>query len=432
MVQKIQCNQPQDISQSCGRQGFTIYTYKQSSTDTLYCGRRDTKTYNYLQIDLATFNTKMAVLRLANELIILIASNVRKPSHVLHLALVNKRIHGIAIKHLYENVTFHQDDYLPPSPSSQDEATVNAPLVSAACINPWLQVPQIPPSDVHELLQTNIDIYSNILRLSDMIGSNTLPAGHPVTRLTIVIDVENVCSELLFSLLQQLSSLKDYTLVYVSKNTPTPKRIRIPFAPLAATLSHTSQTLQSLSMHFAPDRADFGGTIGSLHDFSELQDLSIQADFLIGSHDDRVLDISALSYILPPRLKRLQLHECNIYHIEHLRTLLDGFVLHDWKALSKTETKYIVLQWDVETTDQTHPSTGGFLQGSIPAPSIDEAFSPQRSVARLIQENGPRALDLEMALEWRSDYHPGQNSPLEETLATLLHECTQKLDEVVL
>lgn len=49
----------------------------------------------------------MAVLLdLSDELIILIASNISKPYHMLQLALANKRIHGIAIQHLYRNVTF--------------------------------------------------------------------------------------------------------------------------------------------------------------------------------------------------------------------------------------------------------------------------------------------------------------------------------------
>lgn len=40
----------------------------------------------------------MAVLLdLAEELIVLIASNITKPSHMLQLSQANKRIHGIAI-----------------------------------------------------------------------------------------------------------------------------------------------------------------------------------------------------------------------------------------------------------------------------------------------------------------------------------------------
>ena len=54
----------------------------------------------------------MAVLLdLSNEIIILIASNISKPMHVLQLALVNRRIHTIAIQQLYGNLTFQRDDY---------------------------------------------------------------------------------------------------------------------------------------------------------------------------------------------------------------------------------------------------------------------------------------------------------------------------------
>lgn len=351
-----------------------------------------------LHIDLATFNTRMAFfLRLSNELIILIASNIRKPSHLLQLALVNKRLHDIAIQHLYENVTFHQDDYPPPSSSSQDNEGVEER-------NPWSNPP---------ISRTPRDPYSNILRLSDMIGSNTLPACHSVTRLTIVIDMDDVCSALLFELLPKLSSLTHLTLAYVSEAQLPGVHTHFPLTPYAAALSHTSQTLQSLSFHIAPDRADFGaGPIGSLRPFTMLRSLSVQADVLIGSFRYPLQAFSEpdLTSVLPQGLKRLWLSECNNHHIRRLSTLFDGFVVHDWTLRKVTEKVVVFIQ--------THRANGLVGQEIVPG------------FTTLNPGSGPRGLDLEMVLEGRDDFHGQENSMKEETLSSLLRECTKKLDEV--
>ena len=335
---------------------------------------------------------QMAGLHLSNELITLIASNISKPSHMLHLALVNKRIYGIAIWHLYENIIFDQDDYSHFQSSLHDCDTGGA------------------SSTLDQ--NTSTDPHSNILRLSKMIRSNTLPAGRSVTRLTIVIGISNIYIKYqpFFSLLLPLfSSLKDLTVVSVFEDRLV-EHEHFSLAPLAAMLYDTSQTLQSLSMRFSRNREDCDGwTIGSLGHFSKLKYLSLQGEVVL---KDRyglpASSMPSLTSILPPGLRCLRLHRCGIKEIQSLRSVLGCFVLHSWRVLSRTEK--FLMHLNAEATNQ---STGVVLEASIPALNV---------------EAGQGGLDLEMALEWREAYQWLKSSPPKKALLSLLQEEMQKLD----
>lgn len=337
-----------------------------------------------------------SLLHLSNELIIIIASNLSKPAHILHLALVNKRIHGIAIHHLYEDVNFDQDDYSLFHFSLHDCNTGGVPSTLDR--------------------NTSTDPHSNMLRLSKMIRGNTLPAGCSITRLTFVIGICNVYMKFqTFSslLLPLFSSLKDLTVVSVFENRPSEHEY-FSLIPLAAVLNQTSQTLQSLSMRFSQSPEDCDGwTIGSLGHFSKLKYLSLQRE--VSLKDKYGLPASSmlsLTSILPPGLRCLRLHRCGIKEIQSLRSLLGCFELRSWRVLSRTEKFAVHL--NVETTNQIHQLTGKSLEASIPALNV---------------EAGQGGLDLEMALEWREYYHWRQkSSPPKKALLSLLHEEMQKLD----
>ena len=55
---------------------------------------------------------------LPNELIITIASHIRKPAHILHLVLLNHRTHDLIIPLLYQHIILHSKDYPCPRPIS--------------------------------------------------------------------------------------------------------------------------------------------------------------------------------------------------------------------------------------------------------------------------------------------------------------------------
>lgn len=315
-------------------------------------------------------------LDLSDELIILIASYISKASHLLQLALANKKIHGIAIQHLYENVAFNQDDYdAIPTPIDYRSGVAPYPVILYQYTAPHL----------------------NVLRLSNMIRSNTLPANRTVTRLTILLGVNNLCNQfqtLLSLALPQFSSLKHLTLKSVSDDRLDWERELFSLAPLAVALSSASQTLQSLSMHFfLGPKLDDGWTIGSLRHFSNLNYLSIQGNVLLGDYDHLPSSSPSLDSVLPPGLKRLRLHLDLIEGLgdlpvvlSKLAVVLSNFV-KDSLRISR-ETKELVVQLNTEAVDHA-------LQDEV------EHFG--KSLQNMNERSRSENLDLRMALEWGED-----------------------------
>ncbi|CAF9936460.1 hypothetical protein IMSHALPRED_010769 [Imshaugia aleurites] len=85
-----------------------------------------------------------------------------------------------------------------------------------------------------------------MLHLSnDMIWSNTLPAGQTVTRLTIIIGINNLCQTLLSLLLPQFSSLKDLTLKSVSADR-RPRFVNVSRALTTLGLRKSVSTIENL------------------------------------------------------------------------------------------------------------------------------------------------------------------------------------------
>ena len=285
----------------------------------------------------------MAVLLdLSNEIIILIASNISKPMHVLQLALVNRRIHTIAIQQLYGNLTFQRDDY--------------------STFIPLILEPDGSGSNI--LRYSDEAPHSNLLCLSKMMQSGALPAGQTITHLTISLGInheDNKFQTILSLLLPQLPSLKELTLESTSEDRLAWEREQFSLAPLPTVLSASSQTLQSLDMRFAlgPGPSD-GWTIGSLRHFSELKYLSIQGSVLFGPYESlpsdlpflQSLDINlpssntsipSLASILPPGLKRLRLHWCMVKGLQCLVGLLVNFVRESMRVSRKIEEVIVQL-----------------------------------------------------------------------------------------
>ncbi len=339
----------------------------------------------------------MAVLLdLSNEIIILIASNISKPMHVLQLALVNRRIHSIAIQQLYGNLTFERDDY-----------STFIPL--------FLE----PDNSTPSILRYNDDApHSNLLRLSSMMQSGALPAGQTVTHLTIIVGMnheDNKFQTVLSLLLPQLSLLKALTLEATSEDRLAWCREQFSLAPLSVALSASSQTLQSLDMRFSlgPGPSD-GWTIGSLRHFSNLKYLSIQGSVLFGQYESLPTDlpfleslgvtlpslnthIPSLASILPPGLKRLRLHWCMVEGLQCLLGLLVNFVRESMRV--SCNMKEVVVQLNAT------------IKSIIEQNMVDFFEAVLRTINLEAREGG---LDVNIALKRSKGYHwTARQGPLE-------------------
>ena len=306
--------------------------------------------------------SKMAgFLDISNELIILIIAHIGKPSHIAQLALANKRIHGMAIQHLYANITFDHNNY--------HAVTHGGPLT--------------PP-------------HPQIQLLANTIRSNALLFGQIVTSLNITVAEDNECNLLQTSLallLPQLSSLKHLTVKSVFTQRSLWNREQFSLAPLASALSESSQTLESLSLGLCSGASRDGWTIGSLRHFPNLKHLSIQADFLLcqhaldSSHDCKVPD---LHDILPLGLKTLRLKwnwTDSLRNLEKHRGFLNGLVMDSWRE--RRPMKELVMDLDPRIKDQLYEVEVECLEATL---AMFSALSE------------PLGLNLRMTLEWTENY----------------------------
>ncbi|KAM0800793.1 hypothetical protein BDR22DRAFT_850563 [Usnea florida] len=316
-------------------------------------------------VRLFTNRFKMAeFLDVSDELPVLILAHIRKPSHILQLALVNKRVHGIAIQHLYANVTFDHDDY----------NTLTHPRL-------WDNL--TPP-------------HPHIQLLAKMIRSNALPSGQIVTSLNITVAEHSECNLLQTSLallLPQLSSLKHLTLKSVSLWSHGQFSLwsheQFSLAPLASALSETSQTLESLSLAICSGTSRDGWTIGSLRHFPKLKHLSIQELFLLSEY---ALDSPQgckgpdLRDILPSGLKTLRLRwnwKDRVQNLNNYHDILKGFVSDSLR--DRRPMKELVVDLDPGIKDRFDELKVGFLEENL---------------ALLNEKSRLGGLDLRMTLEW--------------------------------
>ena len=271
------------------------------------------------------------MIHLSNELIFLIASNIRKPSHILQFALTCKTVHSTAIKRLYDNIIFDRKDY------------------------PAFTIPKAFDFDTdesQEIMRINYDAPSiNALCLAHMIKSKAIPKDQTISHLTIEVSINNElnrCQTLLSLLLPQLSSLKHLTLTTVWEDVGVRRHLRemFSFAPLGAALSAASHTLKTLDMSFYMEPEEsVDWTIGSLRHFSQLEYLSIQDKVLLGQddHESDGARIPSLGSVLPQGLKRLQLQWNTFGGGAILDTLMKDFINDCVKGPRKTHEVIVQL-----------------------------------------------------------------------------------------
>lgn len=315
------------------------------------------------------------LLGLSNELIILIASNLTRPVDLLQFALTNQRIYDIAIKTLYENVTIDPSDY-PPFATSWYYPNDNfIGMMSARSLHG-------PP-------------YSNLMRLSGMIRSNALPSGRTITRLSLSLGLKSTANRfqtLCSTLLPQLSSLKDLTLVSVKDYYQGWDSEPFSLATLGAAFDSLSQTLETLDMNLYLDpRQNDGWTVGSFRNFSKLKFLSVQGCVLLGRCGSPIASIPSLDSVLPPSLKCLRLQWCSMHELQSLAIILETFV-EDSVMDSRRMERLAVRLNNVDGSPRERP----------PVKALD------RSIEAINEKARAGGLQLELALEWSNDYQGGR------------------------
>ena len=300
----------------------------------------------------------------SDELIILVLAHIRKPSHVLQLALANKRIHGIAIQHLYANVTFNHEDY---HAVAHRRSVYNFTL---------------PHPHLH--------------RLANMIRSNALPAGQIVTGLNITVaeDEEyNLLQTSLALLLPQLSALKHLTLKAVFADRSLFLHEQFSLTPLASALSEMSQTLESLSLGICSGASSDGWTIGSLRHFPKLKHLSIQATFLLGEYaldSTQGCKVPDLHDVLPLGLNTLRLKWNWTDRVENLEIhhdILEHFVRDS--LIDRRPMKELVVDMDPRIKYRFDDPMAGLVEANL---------------ATLNEKSRLGGLNLRMTLEWTQNY----------------------------
>ena len=329
-------------------------------------------------------------LDVSDELIVLILAHIRKPSHILQLALANKRIHGIAIQHLYANVIFDHDDYRAATHESPGDNLT-------------------PP---HAQMQL----------LAKMIRSNALPSGQIVTSLNITV-AENNKSKLLQTslalLLPQLSSLKQLTLKSVFADRSLGNRERFSLAPPASALSKTSRIAAYLRLGSAIRARRDGWTIGSLRHLPMLKHLTIQEYFLLSGSalaSSQGCKVPVLHDILPLGLETLRLKwnwTDRVQNFGKYDDILEDFLMDSLRY--RRPMKELVMDLDSRIKDQLDELDVECLEANMEM--LNAKSQQEADLARLFATSRLGGTSLRMTLEWtQHDFGDGAITPKQSSI----------------
>ncbi len=233
---------------------------------------------------------------LSNELVLAIASFIRKPADIFHLCIAERRSYELVQPLLYENIVFNHIDY--PTHNQARKIRSNIRLLCRCIQIKWR---------------------ANSRRVND--GPTS---GGECRSLAINIDERLAYDEI--GICAFVPFLTSFSLISSPRHegiSPRPEtKIEIDQVGRALQpLRHTLETL-TLYIHNQSDCWSRGG-IGSLHDFKAMKKLRVQSQVLLG-HDGvlRKAPKPLLSQILPPNLEDLTIHCCE-YGLEHTDKKID-------------------------------------------------------------------------------------------------------------
>ena len=238
---------------------------------------------------------------LSNEIVIAIASFIRKPADILQLCIADRRSHDIILPLLYENIVLHHLDY---------------------------------SANRHHCLSSNVGSLCGLLKhqqQNSRSGNNKRPDFGAGCRSLNIVMHHNCRSPAksvmeLFTFLPFLRSLS-----FISRRGREfyGTKISFPIGELGQALNPLRDTLEALTLYIGCE-GEYNGVdgIGSLHGFKAMKQLRIQSGALVGWRTqwfDEERSVLSLSGLLPPNLEDLTIHCCVFDKLEDIRNIADHF-----------------------------------------------------------------------------------------------------------
>ena len=241
---------------------------------------------------LRTVTTMAKFADLSNELVIAIASHIRKPADILQLCIAERRSHKIIMPLLYENIVLHYLDYSP-----------------------------------RELFSLNSNISSlcnlfNKQQQNSKTGNDQNPEfGAECRSLSInMLNGRRCPTTSVLELLSFLPFLRNLSLIINRRPLGYRPDFTYEIGRLERALHALRYTLENLTLSIGRYEGSCRQPgIGSMHQFKAMKQLRIQSLVLIGWHYANDItwnpnvDLGLLlSQLLPPNLEKVDIHCCEV------------------------------------------------------------------------------------------------------------------------
>ena len=264
---------------------------------------------------------------LSNEIVIAIASFIRKPADILHLCIAERRSHEIIIPLLYENIVLHDLDYPTHERHTYERHTHKRHTPRWSTLNSKIHL----LGQLFEQQQRNgkrgdrrllgfggecRSLYINMHHYRDY--KNGCPTDSVIELFSLLPFLKNLS---LFSKIQQHHD-HDHGGFYVYEVD----RLSRALYPLRDTFETLTLVLNSKKLPWASDGVCIDG-IRNLHCFKAMKNLCIQSPYLIGWRNEwphPAESAKSLGQLLPPNLKDLTIHCCAIENFDE-RRIADHF-----------------------------------------------------------------------------------------------------------
>lgn len=226
----------------------------------------------------------------SNELVIAIASHIRKPADILNLCIAERRSHDIILPLLYEKITLHHPDY---------------------------STPQSLKSSISTLCQ----LFKQQKQNNKTGNGQSVDFGAECRYLSInILNNMRRPSPNVHQLLGFLPFLRNLSLIISRRPIGYSPDFGFGMGNLGRALHPMRHTLETLTLFIGSYEGAWSRSgIGSLHLFTAMKQLHIQSHILIGydyAHttvwNSNVESGSLLSRTLPPNLEKIAIHCCEI------------------------------------------------------------------------------------------------------------------------
>ncbi len=242
---------------------------------------------------------------LPNELVIAIASLLRKPADILQLCYAERRCYELAQPLLYDNILFDHISYLTHKSAYQIHKLSSTIHIFCRCIK----------QQEKENSRRNRDGPSFGKRCRSLAINTNERLSYSA------YDMIGVCAFVPF--------LRSFSLISSPRLDDPSKDTRLAIDAVGRALRPLRHTLEALTLFITNQNYCWAaGGIGSLHSFQAMKKLRIQSQVLLGG-GRRSAPTLLLSEILPPKLEDLTIHCCD-HESEH--TNEEGDIAHHVEA----------------------------------------------------------------------------------------------------